>query len=49
MSAEETSMAEKLATELKRNRDLTRKLYTLRGEVPPNDAGCAACPYQIRV
>ena len=34
-------MAEKLANELKRNRELTRKLYTLRGEVPPNDTGCA--------
>lgn len=37
----DASTAEKLAFELKRNRDLTRKLYTLRGEAPPNEHGCA--------
>ena len=31
------SMAGKLAAELAKNRELTRRLYTLRGEAPPND------------
>ena len=37
MSAEEKDPATALAEELKKNRELTRKLYTLRGEAPPND------------
>ena len=32
-------IATKLAAELAKNRELTRKLYTLRGEAPPNDHG----------
>jgi hypothetical protein len=31
------SVAEQLENELKRNRELTRTLYTLRGEAPPNE------------
>lgn len=33
------SLAAQLAIELQRNRELTKTLYTLRGEAPPNDHG----------
>ena len=33
------SVAAQLAAELQKNRELTRVLYTLRGEAPPNDHG----------
>ena len=40
MSAEkQPSVAAQLAIELERNRELTRTLYTLRGEAPPNEHG----------
>jgi hypothetical protein len=39
--AKEPSVAAQLAIELQKNRELTRVLYTLRGEAPPNDHGCA--------
>ena len=35
-------LADELAKELSRNRDLTRRLYTLRGEAPPVDHGCVS-------
>ena len=35
----EEHFAAKLAAELAKNRELTRKLYTLRGEAPPVDYG----------
>ena len=35
----ELSTAAKLAIALQENRELTRKLYTLRGEAPPNEHG----------
>lgn len=34
-----------MAIELQRNRELTRTLYTLRGEAPPNEHGCATCEH----
>ena len=34
----------KLAAELKKNRELTAKLYSLRGEAPPNEHGCVPSP-----
>ena len=40
----EPSKAAQLAIELNKNRELTRKLYALRGEAPPNDAACAPRP-----
>ena len=40
MAEKEASVAAQLAVELERNRELTRKLYTLRGEAPPNEHGC---------
>lgn len=33
------SLPAQLAIELHKNRELTRKLYAMRGEAPPNDAG----------
>ena len=36
------STGAKLAVALQRNRELVTKLYTIRGEAPPDDAGCAA-------
>ena len=36
-AAPEPSIAGQLAIELERNRELTRTLYALRGEPPPND------------
>eukprot|EP00966_Prymnesium_polylepis_P209087 4843775-Prymnesium_polylepis.3 len=36
-SAPQPSIAGQLAIELERNRELTRTLYALRGEPPPND------------
>merc|ERR1711988_334640 len=36
-NASEGVIAEELAKELQKNRELTRKLYTLRGEAPPNE------------
>ena len=33
------SIAAQLAAELQKNRELTKKLYLLRGEPPPNDTG----------
>ena len=41
MTTESEDLANKLAAELKKNRELTKKLYTLRGEAPPNDTTCA--------
>ena len=38
-ASKEPSPAAQLAIELQRNRELTRVLYTLRGEAPPNDHG----------
>ena len=38
-SGKPLSTAAQLAIELERNRELTRKLYTLRGEAPPNEHG----------
>jgi hypothetical protein len=35
------STGAQIAMELQRNRELTNKLYTARGEVPPDDAACA--------
>lgn len=37
--SKQPSAAAQLAAELQRNRELTRVLYTLRGEAPPNDHG----------
>ena len=36
---EGTDVATQLAKELSKNRELTKTLYTLRGEPPPNDHG----------
>ena len=41
-ASKDPSPAAQLAIELQKNRELTRVLYTLRGEAPPNDHGCAA-------
>ena len=41
---EGTDIATQLAKELSKNRELTKTLYTLRGEPPPNDHGCAPRP-----
>ena len=35
--AKEESVASQMAVELKRNRELTTKLYVLRGDALPND------------
>lgn len=40
----EPSKAAQLAIELNKNRELTRTLYALRGEAPPNDAACVPPP-----
>eukprot|EP00322_Chrysochromulina_rotalis_P008548 CAMPEP_0115863104 /NCGR_PEP_ID=MMETSP0287-20121206/18522_1 /TAXON_ID=412157 /ORGANISM="Chrysochromulina rotalis, Strain UIO044" /LENGTH=85 /DNA_ID=CAMNT_0003317551 /DNA_START=28 /DNA_END=285 /DNA_ORIENTATION=+ len=37
MPAKAEDTAAKLAAALEKNRELTRKLYTLRGEAPPNE------------
>ena len=34
--------------ELQRNRELSRELYSLRGEAPPNDNACVAAHYLRR-
>ena len=40
--ASQPSVSAQLAIALEKNRELTRKLYTIRNEAPPDDAGCAA-------
>ena len=37
MASQEESKAAQMAVELKRNRELTTKLYVLRGDALPND------------
>ena len=41
MADKKENVAAALAAEIERNRNLTRTLYTLRGEPPPNDHRCA--------